>query len=313
MEALVEPSRSQAGVFAPPREVARLEDCYFYHTMDLPGFGTVRGPWDIRGYVDAYLGGVDLRGRRVLEIGAASGFFSVEMQRRGADVVAFDLSDEFDGNVVTFCGALADRTMAARQAFVRRMNNAWWLAQRATGSSAKMAHGTAYDVPQAVGEVDVVTFGCVLLHLRDPYRALASAARLAREAVVVTEHPAHWQTRFDPLPMAPLPPPPPEGIRGKLLRLAHRLLGDRGWRAREAELRRRALARETSPLDLPAVLFLPTPDRPEQTNGWWCFRPEAAQAMLGTMGFARSTVTHTVGPRYNGSPERVFTVVARRG
>ena len=39
----------QNSLLAPPRQVERLEDCLFYHTMDLPGFGVVRGQWDLRG------------------------------------------------------------------------------------------------------------------------------------------------------------------------------------------------------------------------------------------------------------------------
>ncbi|MGD0955052.1 MAG: hypothetical protein ABR985_22150 [Methanotrichaceae archaeon] len=39
-----------------PRKVERIEDCGFYHTTDLPGFGIQQGQWDIRGDVDAYLG-----------------------------------------------------------------------------------------------------------------------------------------------------------------------------------------------------------------------------------------------------------------
>src|SRR5262249_7054365 len=69
-------------------------DCYFYHTMEIPGHGLVEGEWDLRAAADAYLGGVDFRGRRVLEIGTASGFLCFTMERRGAEVVAFDLSPE---------------------------------------------------------------------------------------------------------------------------------------------------------------------------------------------------------------------------
>ena len=42
------------------------------------------------------------RGKRVLDVGTSSGFLCFEMERRGAEVVAFDLSDEFDGDAVPF-------------------------------------------------------------------------------------------------------------------------------------------------------------------------------------------------------------------
>src|SRR5262249_47083940 len=60
--------------YASPRTVTDLADCYFYHTLELPGYGLVEGEWDLRAGAEAYLGGVDFRGRRVLEVGPASGF-----------------------------------------------------------------------------------------------------------------------------------------------------------------------------------------------------------------------------------------------
>jgi hypothetical protein len=48
-------------------------------------------------------------------------------------------------------------------------------------------YGSVYDVPAAIGAVDVATYCSVLLHLRDPFQALASGLRLTRETAVVTE------------------------------------------------------------------------------------------------------------------------------
>jgi hypothetical protein len=47
-----------------PRYVDRLEDCFFYHAMELPGFGLVRAHWDLRGRFDDYVGGLAVAGSR---------------------------------------------------------------------------------------------------------------------------------------------------------------------------------------------------------------------------------------------------------
>jgi len=36
-------------MYAAPRHIEELNNCYFYHTMDLPEVGTVAGDWDLRG------------------------------------------------------------------------------------------------------------------------------------------------------------------------------------------------------------------------------------------------------------------------
>src|SRR5438876_64896 len=92
----------ETAVYAEARSLNDLADCYFYHSMEIPGYGLVEGPWDLRGGVDDYLGGVDLHDKRVLEIGTASGFLCFTMEGRGAKVVAYDLSEEQSWDVVPY-------------------------------------------------------------------------------------------------------------------------------------------------------------------------------------------------------------------
>src|SRR5258705_11847467 len=81
-------------VFEAPRFVDRLEDCFFYHAMELPGLGLVPAHWDLRGRFDDYVGGVEVAGKSVLDIGAATGFLSFEAEKRGASrVVSFGMRD----------------------------------------------------------------------------------------------------------------------------------------------------------------------------------------------------------------------------
>jgi hypothetical protein len=77
---------------SPPQGIG-LADCDFYHSMLIPGVGEIIGLWDLRQTVDDYLGRIDFAGKRVLEIGPASGFLTIEMERRGADVVAVELPE----------------------------------------------------------------------------------------------------------------------------------------------------------------------------------------------------------------------------
>jgi SAM-dependent methyltransferase len=173
--------------YAAPQTVTDPAACYFYHTMEVPGLGVVEGEWDLRAGVEAYLGGVDVRGKRVLEVGTASGFLCFAMEQRGAEVVACDLSPDDTPDVVPFARADVGQAVRDHREHVRKLNNAFWLCHGRCGSRARVVYGSAYALPAAIGPVDVATFGCVLLHLRDPFLALASAARLTRETIIITE------------------------------------------------------------------------------------------------------------------------------
>ena len=178
---------SASSVYARPRIVTRLGDCFFYHTMDVPGHGRVKGLYDLRDRVDEHLGGVDFKNKRVLEIGTADGFFCFELEKRGADVVAYDLSERDPWDVVPYARDDHEKFLNERRKGVRALNNAFWLNHRLLRSKARMSYGTIYEIPKGLGLFDVTTIGCVLLHLRDPFGALQRALRLTRETVVVTE------------------------------------------------------------------------------------------------------------------------------
>jgi 2-polyprenyl-3-methyl-5-hydroxy-6-metoxy-1,4-benzoquinol methylase len=84
----------QQPALVQPRLVETLDECFFYHTMDLPKFGLVHGHWDLRGRFEEYVGGVEVSGKSVLDIGTATGFLSFEAEKRGATrVLSFDMSD----------------------------------------------------------------------------------------------------------------------------------------------------------------------------------------------------------------------------
>ena len=173
--------------FAEARTISDPEECHFYHTMEIPGHGLVSGQWDLRNGIREYTGGIDFRGKRVLEIGTASGFVCFYMEQQGASVVAYDLSEEQSWDVVPMATADYEREAFRRRVAIRKINNGYWFAHRAFRSKAKVAYGTVYDIPAEIGTVDICTFCSVLAHLRDPFLALSNGARLTRETILVTD------------------------------------------------------------------------------------------------------------------------------
>jgi 2-polyprenyl-3-methyl-5-hydroxy-6-metoxy-1,4-benzoquinol methylase len=176
-------------LYAEPRLVTRLEECYFYHTLDLPEIGVVHGCWDLRDKFYPYVGDIELAGKTVLDIGTASGFLTFEAERRGAQVVSYDLLDASNLTPVPFKDKLA---YTDRQAWVRdhttvyeRMKNSYWLAHRLYQSKARVHYGNLYHLPESLGKFDVVFVGSVLEHLNDPVGALASITKVAGNLLII--------------------------------------------------------------------------------------------------------------------------------
>ena len=178
-------------LFERPRTVTDLDACRFYHTLELPTSGLQLGYWDLRPGLDRYLPALDYEGRTVLDIGPASGGLTFELERRGADVIAFDVTDGSAVDLVPFHGFDEAALRASARERIEGIKNSFWLAHRELGSSARVVYGHANALPDPIGPVDVAFLGNILQHLRDPLGAVAGAARLAR-TIVVTE--ALWFT-----------------------------------------------------------------------------------------------------------------------
>lgn len=181
---------------APERVGLTLADCDFYHTVDIPGHGVVKGQWDLRGREADYLGATPLNGRSVLEIGPASGHLSFWMERQGAEVTALDLSEDHTWDFVPFQAINLEAANAARKLHLQRLHNSWWFLREALKAKAQVAYGTVYDLDASSGRFDVVTLNSVLLHLRDPMGALIKAASVCGQTLVVADVAEEHYSRF---------------------------------------------------------------------------------------------------------------------
>lgn len=174
--------------------------CQFYHRMDIPGHGEVGDQWDLRAVVDDYLGRVDFAGKRVLDVGAASGYLTFEMERRGAEVVSFDIGDGAKWNVVPYYDQ-RERPDEIRAYYTEqnlRLRNAYWFAHRRMKSNARVFYGDIYDLPDELGTFDVVFFGMILGHLRDPFQALHSATRLCTGTTIICNQTSKYDRGDEP-------------------------------------------------------------------------------------------------------------------
>ena len=259
--------------YAEPRLVDRPDDCFFYHRLDIPGVGVVGRQWDLRDCIDAYLGNTDFRGKRVLDVGAASGYLTFAMEQRGAEVVSFDMADGAQWNLVPRIelqprlGQMYQECRATH----RQLQNAYWFTHRRLGSKARVFYGDLYDLPTELGPFDIAVFGMIVSHLRDPFQALYSVSRLVTGSIIVANRML----------------PPPRGWLDRLKRLLCRT--DRA----------------------PVAHFMPGRDN-EHHMAWWLFTPNCLQEMLGVLGFdARQTLECQPVNLLDGEPRAVRCVTLR--
>jgi SAM-dependent methyltransferase len=139
----------------------RVHSRFRYHSIELPDGSVLPGLQPIehlRWRLDLFGLPEDLRGKRVLDVGAWDGWFSFECERRGAEVVAVD------------CVAM-DTFHEAKELIGSKVE---YLILDVNELSARK-----------LGTFDIVLFFGVLYHLRHPLLGLEKAVALSTDLVLV--------------------------------------------------------------------------------------------------------------------------------
>jgi tRNA (mo5U34)-methyltransferase len=159
-------------VIAADSRAEGVAELTWYHTIELPGGVVTPGEYDTRAVAARVPLPADLGGARCLDVGTHDGFWAFEMERRGAsEVVAIDLDDPRRVDFSEPVPKLSDDQLAARA--VR--SQAFWCAHSALSSRVERRDLSVYDLTvDEVGQFEFAFLGTLLLHLREPLRALVA-------------------------------------------------------------------------------------------------------------------------------------------
>ena len=139
----------------------------WWHSFELPDGSIIEGVNDLAAQkrrLAQYPIPDDLRGKRVLDIGAWDGWFSFEMERRGAEVVAID----------------------------RWENPRFYEIRHLLGSRVDYREMDVYDLhPDKIGTFDLVLFLGVLYHIKHPLLALERVCSVTRNMAIVESFVLH--------------------------------------------------------------------------------------------------------------------------
>lgn len=166
----------------------RVQSISWYHQIPLPDGHVTPGVNDSLLALSRLPLGHDLHGKRVLDVGAWDGFYSLEAARRGAERVV--ATDSFVWDQPQYGKGGFDLAMEAYPELAERI---------------EARHVDVMDLHPGMlgGDFDIVLCLGVLYHLRDPIGALQRVSGLCRgQLIIETETALNWV----PLPAARLWP-----------------------------------------------------------------------------------------------------------
>jgi tRNA (mo5U34)-methyltransferase len=155
----------------------RVHSRFRYHSIELPDGSVLPGLQPIehlRWRLDLFGLPQDLRGKRVLDVGAWDGWFSFECERRGAEVVAVDCIplDTFHEAKELIGSKVEYLTLDVNELSARKL-----------------------------GTFDIVLFFGVLYHLRHPLLGLEKAVELSTDLVLIESYVIEAEKRRIPTVM----------------------------------------------------------------------------------------------------------------
>ena len=148
----------------------------WYHTIEVAPGVVTPGWFDLRP-VMKHIPWPDVRGKRCLDIATYDGFLAFELERRGAaEVWATDLPNHEDWDWLPRDRA---KGVAYLDAIAGEKGRGFEIASELRDSKVQRRFMSVYQLdPEEVGKFDVVVCGSLLLHLRDPMRALDAIRRV---------------------------------------------------------------------------------------------------------------------------------------
>jgi len=165
------------------RLLQRIDEIEWYHTLDLGNGITTPGAFDHSPELSKYPIPPRLDGMRALDIATYDGYWAFEFERRGAaEVVATDIG----------CMAELDlpekiRSQISVEQLAKKTGAGFNLMKEALHSKVRREIVSVYDLsPERIGKFDFVFCSDLLLHLKNPMKALESIRSVVqREAVLV--------------------------------------------------------------------------------------------------------------------------------
>ena len=266
--------KNNTPIFAKlPLDNISLEDCMFYHVMDIPGLSEpTKGEWDLRKGVDEYLGHLDFNNKTVLELGPASGYITFHIEKLGAKVTRIDLPIKKD--LWINIRRVKDNWQEELNALIKKIamtQKAYWYAHKAFNSKAKLILSHVNDLPEEIGIYDISLMCSVILHLQNPFLGIQNMLRHTKEKAIITELGGYTRIK---------------SFRNTIRNLIRRIMRPP-----------------------PSMTFIP--DEGRTPFKWWYLSPEVIVNMANILGFEKNTITYHK-QKADGRNTWFFTVVCER-
>ena len=167
------------------------DECFFYHTMQFPDGENIPGSWTIPDFTN-YIGGYDVRGKTVLDIGTASGYLAFASEQAGAaEVTGLDVASSHElTHSWPFAKSFCYQNIGEWREILQEdqeipLKKSWWYGWHKNHSKARCVYAPHSELYEWDCMFDVVIAGQIVELLPEPIFSIGAWAKVAREAVII--------------------------------------------------------------------------------------------------------------------------------
>jgi len=162
-----------------PEQLKEMNEITWWHTMELDGVMTPGRDFTMEKLATIKMP-ANLKGKKVLDVGAWDGFFSFEAERRGAEVLAIDTVMWKEGP--TF------NSQKNRETF-HTGKRGFNFARKILNSKVKDKEMEVMDLSkETVGEFDLVLCLGILYHMENPLGMIRRMAEITKNLLILESH-----------------------------------------------------------------------------------------------------------------------------
>ncbi len=175
--------------YEQPWPLSPRSECFFYHTMVYPDGETIPGGWTMPDF-QKYIGGYDLNGKTVLDVGTATGYLAFAAEKEGAIVTGLDAASTKEFRHLPYASAASYKDIVASREHWETTNlipikKGWWYSWHKNNSNAKCIYAPHVEMYEWDIQFDVVMAGAIIEHLSDPVFSIGAWTKIAKEAVLI--------------------------------------------------------------------------------------------------------------------------------
>tara|TARA_B100001123_G_C15171273_1_gene971496 strand:+ start:54 stop:815 length:762 start_codon:yes stop_codon:yes gene_type:complete len=155
-----------------------FEKIEWFHTMDINGY-TTKGLCDWRPY-KKYFFLEKSKNQTVLDIGAGDGFFSFEMEKLGAKVVATEIESQFERDNYKF----GIENLKSKHSLTKGYS--FNLVKKHLKSDVKLITSNIYNLDKDLdSKFDIIFCSDVIMHLTDPVKAITKICDVSKKYIII--------------------------------------------------------------------------------------------------------------------------------